>query len=790
MHFHKYPYISNFEFASTDARGSLKTSLGSYSLKVSASDEGIFHLGVSGKGWKVNDSQAGLSFKPGKPSAGPKLEVSKNRFVLRDSDGEVLLESAPRRFFGQCGDASIFEFVREKGDAFYGMGEKWTGLEHSGKTTKFWNTDVWGDFNAEAYVNGRPTPDPVYVSIPYLIIRRRGTYIGLLLDNPHSTFMSTGFKAAIAEQMEINPEGDLLAEELVSKLSDGRIHLGAESGQPNLFILVGPTLPELTRKFQNLVGTTPRPPAWALGYHQCRWGYESARDLFELDANFTKHEIPADGLWLDIDYMRGYRVFTFDEKHFPDPVGAIAKLNAKGRKVIPIIDPGVKWEKGYDVYERGRKADAYCKNPQGLEYIGLVWPGQTVFPDYSLPSARQWWSKEVADFASLGIHGAWLDMNDPSTGPSDNEQMCFDHGKKGHETYHNQYAFGMAQASREGFIKAHPDQRPFLLCRSGSTGSGRHTAIWTGDNYSNYHHLKSCISTTLNLALSGIPFNGPDAAGFGGDTTPELIQDWYKAGFLFPVLRNHSMKDTRKQEPWMFGPAVMKVLRKYVRLRYRLRPYLYQLFIGNELEGEAILRPLFYEFADTKALPLGKIDDQFLVGPSILQAPFVQEKQTQRDVVLPGRTRWFDISKGQWIDGGRRITVKADRENTPLYIRDASILPLARIAPADNAFDGSKVDFHVFLSRAGSAGTEYEFDDGLSFAYAKGAYTRVAIDAKRSRNTLRLTTETLHEGAGAPDFTVTTTAEITAVEINGKAARKVKAQGVPLGNYKTQTWTA
>ena len=208
-----------------------------------------------------------------------------------------------------------------------------------------------------------------------------------------------------------------------------------------------------------------------------------------------------------------------------------------GRKVIPIIDPGVKFERGYSVYESGHRAKAFCENPQGREYVGLVWPGETVFPDFSLKPARDWWAKQVRDFASLGIQGAWLDMNDPSTGPADNGDMLFDHGRKTHDTYHNQYALGMAMASRQGFLEAHPDERTFMLCRSGSTGSNRYTAIWTGDNYSNYHHLKNSIATTLNLALSGIPFNGPDAGGFGGDTFPELIRDWYKAGFLFPVMR-------------------------------------------------------------------------------------------------------------------------------------------------------------------------------------------------------------------------------------------------------------
>jgi alpha-glucosidase len=711
-------------------------------------------------------------------------------FRLADASRKVLLESLDGRFFAQCGEASMFEFIREKGDQFYGMGEKWTGFEHSGKITKFWNTDVWGDFNADSYIHGRPAPDPVYASIPYLILKRGNTYIGFLLDNPGAAFISTGVKASIAEQMEVQAGGSEFADAALEHVEDlpgrkrsraeGFIHIGAESGQPSLFILVGPSLRELTRKLQTLVGTTPRPPAWALGYHQCRWGYESEKDLVELDRNFRRHGIPADGLWLDIGYMHGYRVFTFEKKHFRNPAAAFKRLAEGGRKVVPIIDPGVKREPGYRVYDSGRKHDVFCRNPQGKHYVGLVWPGETVFPDFSLPSARQWWANEVAEFARLGIYGAWLDMNDPSTGPADNSEMLFGHGRKSHATYHNQYALGMAMATYEGFTKAHPKRRPFLLSRSGSTGSNRYTAIWTGDNFSNYHHLKNSIATTLNLALSGIPFNAPDTGGFGGDATPQLITDWFKAGFLFPLFRNHTNLNTRRQEPWAFGKAVMKILRRYIRLRYRFRPYLYQLFLAHEATGEAILRPLFYDFADTRKLPLGNVDDQFLVGPHMMQAPFVTEGGGTRDVVLPRGTFWFDLAAGKWRRGGRTIRAKRDSRTTPIYIRDGAVLPLARIHPEEHVFNGSKVDFHVLLSKDGRTKTRYQFDDGETFAYRDGIFTEIEVTAKRRGRRLWIETRTLSEACGPVEFTITTEGSIEEVIIDGKAARKTKSQGEPV----------
>lgn len=797
MHFHKFPYFRNFDFRALKPGKPFKTRGGFRTLELETFGEEIYRLEVK-KGNKPKSIATSLFFPPIDPKvkSGTRLTVSANGTLrLETATGSLLLDSPVGRLFGECGTGSLFEFTRHRNDRFYGLGEKWTGFEHSHRITKFWNTDVWADFHAQSYVEGKPPADPVYLSIPYLILKRGDTYLGLLIDNPEATFISTGFRASIFPEVDSNSREKEFAktveakeEEAESTFSqDGLIHLGSESGPAVLILIVGPSLAELTRKFQRLVGTTPRPPAWALGYHQCRWGYQSAADLNRLDRSFRQHGIPVDGLWLDIDYMRGYRVFTFEKKHFEDPSKTVRELADNGRHVIPIIDPGVKLEKGYDIYERGRKARAFCKNSQGLDFVGLVWPGETVFPDFSLARARSWWAQETARFASTGISGAWLDMNDPATGPSDNAEMLFHDGSLSHAAYHNLYARGMAEATREGFLKANPNARPFLLSRSGFTGSGRYCAIWTGDNYSNYHHLKTSIATTLNLSLSGIPFNAPDVGGFGGDASPALISDWFKAAFLFPLMRNHSMTGTREQEPWNFAKRISDVLRHYIQLRYRLRPYLYQLFIANELNGEAILRPLLYDFEDSPKLPLTQVDDQFLVGPWILQAPFVVENKTKRSVVLPAGVRWFDVDQCRWIRGGRKLLVSATPKGTPLFIRDGAILPLARISPEENVFEGSRIDFHFYLS-SGTAETRYTFDDGRTFAYRDGAVSEVAVTAQRRGRKLHITLKQVRSGAGQGDFTFTAPAEISSVMVNGKPATKTGAQGVRLGNELRQTW--
>lgn len=767
MYFLKFPFAANFEFVQNaaiekSAAGAVQkitatvddftpdadTPLGTMAVNaVCQKHEGdIYHLQISSRRWPRNHAQSELTLPP--TAAGDDgdtiLEIDRDFSIrLHDRAGNTILGGLPGNVFGVCGNASVFQFERLADDRFYGMGEKMFDLEHSETATKFWNTDAFADFPHCLLQDGRP--DPLYVSIPYLIVRRGDTYIGLLLDNPCATFMSTTSSVSI--------EG-LMATQTPAQ---GLLTLGAEHGQPNLIIIHGPTLSELTRKLQKIVGVTPTPPAWALGYQQCRWGYASREHLQQIGDKLTEHGIPCDGLWLDIEYMDGYRVFTFDAKHFPEPRTDIESIQAGGRRVVPIIDPGVKSEPGYDIYDSGHEKDVFCKNAQGREFIGLVWPGKTAFPDFSIDSARDWWTEQVKRFAQTGIRAAWLDMNDPSTGSALCTDMRFDHGRESHYTFHNQYALGMARATREGFENAYPDERIFILSRSGFTGSGKYTAIWTGDNISNYHYLKTSIPCSLNLALSGIPFNGPDVGGFADDTTAPLLRDWFKSGFLFPFFRNHNIINAKSQEPWAFDEETLEIIRHYIRLRYKLRPYLYNLFIAQEESGDAILRPLFYDFQQTPEVSLERVNDQFMIGPEIMQAPFVEEKGDKRQVAIPGQ-RWFAAHQAQWIDGNQTIAEARDDRTTPLYLRDGAILPMATTCDGDFSFQPRQVMFHIVAdsNTADIRDCVYAFDDGITQAYRRGERSRIRVTASIGDARLDIATESLEHGYGEcqPQFAV------------------------------------
>ncbi len=746
MFYNKYPHPANFSFVTT---ASVKRSndglTASFTVptvataRITSHGGGIHHLTFRSVLWSQNHSQTELDFELGDATvkaggADGDLVVTGNfQFQLVDGDGAAMLQTSPDGGFGLCGEQSILRFQSEPEDRFYGMGEKWFGrLELSGIQTKYWNTDVWEDFDTPTCVNGRP--DPVYGSIPYLILRRGDRFIGILANNPGAVFMRTG--ALPSDETGIQRAVD-----------DTTFLIGSESGPLDVVFIDGPTLPELTRKYQRLVGATPLPPAWALGYHQSRWGYGSRSDLESLNSNLDAGSIPCDGIWLDIDYMDGYRVFTFNADGFPTPADDLDAVQSSGRRVVPILDPGVNHEPGYPAFDSGLEADVFCHNPQGKPFVGLVWPGETVFPDFSIERGRSWWRDQVARFAAAGICGAWIDMNDPATGSVLATDMLFDASTKSHETYHNQYALGMAAATRAGFEQAHPDERPFLLCRSASTGSGRFTALWNGDNYSNYHHLENVIPTTLNLALSGIPFNGPDIGGFAGDTWEQLLIDWTKACFLFPFFRNHSATGTRHQEPWAFDARVLEVTRSFIQFRYRFRPYLYNLFIRHSETGDAILRPIIYDYPNDRRFDASA--DQFMVGPDLLHAPFVTESD-ERDMLLP-EAWWYALDTGEWIEGGGSIMRHKEDSTTPLFVRDGAIIPWSTTPMGENRWNGSEVQFLVFVSEPVAARpARYVWDDGISLGYTRGERSTVHITAepRSSATGARLSLSIRHDQTG------------------------------------------
>ncbi|CAN1306361.1 Alpha-glucosidase 2 [Linum perenne] len=604
----------------------------------------------------------------------------------------------------KCGSGNqTVQLQLPDGTSFYGSGEVSGQLERTGKRVFTWNTDAWGY---------GPGTTSLYQSHPWVLaILPNGEAIGLLADT--------------TKRCEI----DLRTESVVKFI--------APSSYPIISFGPFPSPTAVLRCLSHAIGTVFMPPKWSLGYQQCRWSYDSAKRVQEVAKIFREKEIPCDVIWMDIDYMEGFRCFTFDQERFPDPRSLTKDLHDMGFKAIWMLDPGIKREEGYFVYDSGSKSDVWVQNANGQPYIGEVWPGPCVFPDFTQSKVRSWWASLVREFVSNGVDGIWNDMNEPAvfktvtkTMPETNIHRGDDElgGCQNHLQYHNVYGMLMARSTYEGMKSSNENKRPFVLTRAGFIGSQRYAATWTGDNLSNWEHLQMSIAMVLQLGLSGQPLSGPDLGGFAGNATPKLFGRWMGIGSLFPFCRGHSEKGTTDHEPWSFGEECEEVCRLALRRRYRLIPYIYTLFYMSHTMGTPVATPTF--FADPKDPSLRKLENSFLLG-SLLLCSSTASDQTINEVkhVLPG---------GVWM----RFDFDDAHPDLPtLYLQGGSIIPSSR--PHQHIGESNKSDdltILVALNENGKAEGQLFEDDGDGYGFTKGEYllTHYVAELKSSVVTVKV----------------------------------------------------
>lgn len=599
----------------------------------------------------------------------------------------------------------------------YGLGEKVGPLDKRGMALTMWNSDPLASGSFET------TTDPLYQSVPFFIAHRPSdrSSVGVYLDSTFESHFDLG-----------KTKADTLSFE-------------TKGGELAYFVLHGPDLRGVVRRFSRLTGRAPLPPLWSLGYHQCKWSYAPESELRKVAAELRKRKIPADGLWLDIDYMDGFRSFTWSPTAFPDPTKLLADMEADGFKTTVIIDPGIKHDPGgsYAAYDTGASGGHFIEDAAGQTFIGQVWPGDAVFPDFTRAATRSWWGQQVKGLVDVGVRGIWIDMNEPTTwkpktgfpidSRADGEGTPTDH----RET-HNVYALLMAKATREGLAKAAPDRRPFVLTRAGFAGIQRYAAVWTGDQESTWGHLAMSPAMLANMGLSGVVFAGTDVGGYSGNPGAELYARWIQLGSLSTFFRTHTQTGMPPQEPWAFGAQVEQISRAAIERRYRRLPYLYSLMAAARETGDPPLRPLIYDYSGDATA--ATVSDQLLLGPFLLAAPVVTKGQTLRRVYLPQGT-WVDLDNDRGFAGGATIDIAAPLEKLPRFARENAILPAWDVTQ----YVGEKIHDRLYLDLypvAGGAAGELALyaDDGASFAHQSGSYQRVAtrLETDASGATLTL----------------------------------------------------
>jgi alpha-glucosidase len=481
-------------------------------------------------------------------------------------------------------------------------------------------------------------------------------------------------------------------------------------------------------RYTELTGRIPLPPRWALGNHQSRWGYTSADRVLEIARTFRERDLPLDAIYLDIDYMSGYRVFTWDAERFSDPAELVRQLDGLGVKLVTIVDPGIKVDEDYAVYTSCREADLFCKTFWGGEYHNVVWPGKCAFPDFTNPHTREWWITQLPSLVDQGVAGLWCDMNEPTMFVPTPQSLPDDvahHGENEavlHAQVHNIYGQLMARATHEGLLELRPDRRPFVISRSGYAGLQRHALHWTGDNTSWWEHLWMSMPQLQNLGLSGYAWVGVDVGGFSGDATGELLARWMEFGIFQPFCRNHSAWDTRPQEPWAFGEPYESHIRSMLKLRQRLQPYLYTLFEEAHRSGAPILRPLLFEYPEDAATYT--TDDEFLLGSALLIAPIARPGTEYRHVYLPTGD-WVHYWTGERFSGPAHILAHAPLGQPAIYVRANTPVPLF-----SNAGVADPLTWLVFIATEAEGTGDWYDDDGEGYAHLDGRFTRARLTCR------------------------------------------------------------
>ena len=632
--------------------------------------------------------------------------VDKNttEISFRDLEGNIINEDFQPSFKDEKGNV----YISKVNDclAYYGLGEKGGDLNKKGCYTENFNTDdPETDDDSITY----------YKTIPfYVALKEEATY-GIFFDNSFRSYFDMG------------------------KEMGDRIFFGAIGGQIQYYFIPGENIKEVVKNYTALTGRMEMPPLWSLGYQQCRFSYFSQEEVRELVKTFEEKDIPLDVVYLDIDYMDGFRVMTFKTPNFDDAAGLISDLKEKGIRTITIIDPGVKVDEEYDVFKRGKEGNHFTKKLDGEMFIGAVWPGDSAFPDFSNKDCREWWKSELKKFISEhGMDGIWNDMNEPCVFNNDHKTMletCLhnsDNGVIEHKEFHNRYGFEMSRCSKEAQEELHPNERGFSMTRATYAGGQRYSSVWTGDNMSLWSQMRMSISMNANLGISGFSFVGNDVSGFGLDSSEELFIRWMEMGPFIPIFRNHSNMYTRRQEPWAFGPRAEKIAKKSIELRYELLPYIYDLYYISHKEGLPIFRPMIMEYE--KDMNLLNMREQFMLGENMIVAPVLYEGERSKTVYLP-KGSWFNYFTMEKLQGGKWYKLPCELDEILVFVKEGAIIPTYNKKFRNVKERPKNILLKVFGENAKGF---YYNDDGHTMEYLEGKYTYMDITVVDGKEELKL----------------------------------------------------
>jgi alpha-glucosidase len=684
-------------------------------------------------------------------AANTTVVVQKSPLLIRfaDTSGNVLLADEPSLPMAFDGPRVHVWKKMPADENYYGLGDKTGPMNRRNRAFTMWNTDQfgWGE-----------STDPLYKAITFFMGLRKGTAWGLFFDNTYRSSFDFG------------------------KESPDYFSFGADGGELNYYFFAGPDPKRVVQEYAALVGRSPLPPLWSLGYQQSRYSYYPEARVREIATTLREKKIPADVIYLDIDYQQGNAPFTINREYFPHFEQMVADLRSQGFRLITITDLHIKKDPGhaYSPYDSGTQKDVFVKNPDGSTFVGIVWPGESVFPDFTLTRARDWWGTLYKDFVGMGVAGFWNDMDEPAlferadkTMPLDTRHRLDDGTTLDHRAIHNVYGMENVRATYEGLRKLQPDERPFVLTRAAYSGTQRYAATWTGDNSSTWNHLNMSTPMLLSLGLCGYTMVGDDIGGFAGSPPADLLTRWFEVGALNPIYRDHTAKGTADQEPWVHGPQHEAIRRRYVELRYKLLPYIYTTVEESTRTGLPFMRPVFLDYPQAEEFYGNNRD--FLFGSDLFVAPVTTEMVDAEDVQLPPGD-WYDYWTSQKLNSKTKISLHPALDEMPLYVRAGAIIPTQPVVQNTSAKPDGPLQLRVYPGED-CRGSLYQ-DDGHTFAYQRGEFLRLSYSCKVSPDSIAVTSST-ENGSFQPWWTG---ADVT---IFGLSA---KPKELHLGDRAIQNW--
>ena len=612
---------------------------------------------------------------------------------------------------------------------YFGLGDKAGPLDHRNQAFTMWNTDAYG---------WQESTDPLYKTLGFLLALRKGVSYGIFLDNTYRQFWDLG------------------------KTSADAYSFGADGGDVDYYFIYGPRPKQVVSTFTALVGRAPLPPLWSLGFQQSRYSYFPESRVREIVQTFKNKKIPLDVIYTDIDYQNENRVFTIDPKKFPNYPGMVQDFLKEGVHTIAITDLHIKQEPGYAPYDSGKAIDAFIKNPGGGDYVGKVWPGPSVFPDFTRKAVRDWWGGLYKDFVGFGISGFWNDMNEPAVFEVPSKTVRVDATDRVEEPgqpsrvttqreIHNVLGMLNSKATYEGLLKLKPNERPFVLTRATYIGGHRYAATWTGDNSSTWNHMRISVPMLQNLGLTGFTMAGADIGGYKGSPQPDLLTKWLELGSFNPIDRDHTEKGSADQEPWVHGPKQEAIRKRYIDERYRLLPYIYTSVEEATRDGLPLMRPMFLEYPDEEPLVTEAdwANSQYFFGHDLLIAPEPYEFVGEYRTMLPAGNLWYDYWTAKQLQPGE-FKVKPVLDTLHVYVRGGAIIPLQPLVQNTAEKPQGPLELRVYPDRT-CQGSLY-MDDGTSFEYTKGKYLRVDYSCEGYEDALRLKISP-QKGSFTPWFT-------------------------------------